>query len=63
MSYLFLSCTELNIKGFSNKLFVLTFMLTKISFLFPIFLFFIYMVFEDKISRRKLANPDTEVLK
>ncbi|MCZ3293617.1 hypothetical protein NYZ61_15165 [Acinetobacter baumannii] len=52
----------LNVKGFSNKLFVLTFMLTKISFLFPIFLFFIYMVFEEKISRKKLANLEAKSL-
>lgn len=38
----------LKVKGVSNKLFVLTFLLTKISFLFPIFLFFIYLVFEDE---------------
>jgi hypothetical protein len=50
----------LNVKGFSNKLFVLIFMLTKISFLFPIFLFFIYMVFEDKISRRNAAKANVE---
>lgn len=36
------------VRGFSNKLYVLVFMLTKISFLFPAFLFFIYMVFEPK---------------
>ncbi|MFW1923702.1 hypothetical protein [Acinetobacter geminorum] len=52
----------LNVKGFSNKLFVLTFMLTKISFLFPIFLFFIYMVFEEKISRKKLADLEAKSL-
>lgn len=40
------------VKGFSNKLFVLIFMLTKISFLFPIFLFFIYMVFEENNSKK-----------
>jgi len=50
----------LNVKGFSNKLFVLTFMLTKISFLFPIFLFFIYMVFEEKISRRNAEKVKVE---
>ncbi|MNZ90900.1 hypothetical protein D3C78_1098710 [compost metagenome] len=41
----------MNVKGISNKFFVLIFMLTKISFLFPVFLFFIYMIFEDKKKR------------
>ncbi|UGQ29802.1 hypothetical protein [Acinetobacter calcoaceticus] len=41
----------MNVKGISNKFFVLIFMLTKISFLFPVFLFFIYTVFENKRKR------------
>lgn len=38
----------MQVKGISNKLFILIFMLTKISFLFPVFLFFIYMIFEQR---------------
>lgn len=52
----------LKVNGFSNKVFVLTFMLTKISFLFPIFLFFIYMIFENDINRRSTKNGSTDYL-